>query len=485
MTKRRANGEGSVYHRKDGRYVGAAIVTTASGTRKRMVVYGKTRLEASQKLTQLLAKGSGMPVPDSSVKLADYLDYWLTNFIKPNKAAATWDQYEVVVRLYLKPGLGSRPIKHLTVPVLQAYFNGLLTEGFKRGRVKAIRTVLGGALTRAVREELVSRNEVRAVELPQYQRKEIRPWTPDEATAFLDATGRHRLHAAFVLLVFYGLRRGELLGLRWCDVDFDKHRMRIRQSLQDLKHGRGPTIGPLKTKASRRDLPLSPMITAVLLAHRQQTTQERATLGAHWGGSDGENELIFTSEAGTPLWPGNFVTTFKALCVRHGIRVIKLHHIRHAAATIMKNRGVPTRDIQLILGHATPWVTEQIYQHVDMTSQTTGLGKLEAAIAYSHRIPQAVRPESKSALLSTLLSNADTVDDKTSDQSGKMITTASIHCVSKRRTLTETISILQEEVQRYRSDQPVFLCLIAARRQYWLGRVAVTVATQFASGTGS
>lgn len=479
MGKRRVNGEGSVYQRKDGRWVGAAKVLTADGLKKRMPVYGKTRLEASQKLTEMLAKSAaGLPVPDGSVKLADYLDYWLDNFVKPNKEPSTWDQYEVVVRLFLKPGLGSHPMKQLTVPMLQAYFNELLAGGVSKSRVKGIRTVLSGALTRAQREEVVYRNVARLVELPKRQRKAISTWTADEARAFLLATANHRLHAAFVLLVFYGMRRGEVLGLRWCDVDFVDRQIHIRQQLRDLKHGRGPTIGPLKTEASKRDLPLSSTVAAVLLVHYQQHAQARTSLGASWGGSGDDNELVFTSKVGTPLFPGNFDTTFQACCARHDVRGIKLHHIRHTAATIMKDQGVPARDVQFILGHATPWVTEQIYQHDNMASRAAGLAKIEAAIVPSGGLSVPMLPRRNPELLSALLSDSVLVDNKTSLQSVKKGDSKALNCTAKRGALTEIVSFLQEEMQKCRSDQPVFLCVVAARRQYWLGRVAIKVATQ-------
>lgn len=464
-----------MYRRKDGRYVGAAIVPTASGARKRVVVYGRTRLEASAKLAEVLAKASaGVPVPDRPVKLADYLDYWLENIVKPNKEASTWDTYEVVCRLYLKPGLGRYELKRLTLPIVQTYFAGLLAEGKDAGRVKTIRTVLSAALTRAQREELILRNVARLVELPQYQRKKIVPWTVAEAQEFLEATDGHRLHAAFVLLVLYGLRRGEVLGLRWCDVDFMDRQVHIRQQLQDLRHSRGPTIGSLKTRASERDLPLLPTVATVLAVHFQRQAQARTSLGGNWYGSGDDSELVFTSEVGTPLHPGNFVTTFKALCARHGVREIKLHHIRHTTATMMKDVGVPAHDAQLILGHASSWVTEQIYQHDTIATRTANLAKIEAVMVQTHRNPGYLLAESGSALLSTLQFDSNLVANKTAVQSVK----SAQSCISvdpKRNTLAEGFSLLQEEKQECRSDQPVFLY---TRRQCRLGGVAISAATQ-------
>jgi integrase len=363
--------------------------------------------------------------------------------------------------------------------MLQAYFKELLDEGVSKSRLRSIRTALSGALTCAQREGLVQQNVARLVELPKRRRKPISTWTGDEARAFLMATRDHRLHAAFVLLAFSGMRRGEVLGLRWCDVDFVNHQVHIRQQLRDLKHGRGPTIGPLKKEASERDLPLSPTVAAVLLAHYQRQVQARANLGAHWGGSGDDSELVFTSKLGTRLFPNNFSTTFKALCARHNVRVIKLHHIRHTVATMMKDQGVPARDAQFILGHASPWVTEQIYQHDNMASRTVGLAKLEAAILPAGGLPVPIVPSRKPALLSALLSYGDFAGARTSSQSGRGGDFEAFKRESKRNTLVSTISFLQEdEVQKYRSDQPVFLCARTAWREYWLGRVAVTVATQ-------
>src|SRR5690348_7250921 len=160
--RRRANGEGSVYKRQDGYWVGAFDVPTTSGARKRIVVYGKTLTEAREKLGKLQQDvRSGIPVRDKVWKLGPYLEYWLENFVKRNRRPATYNLYEMIVRLYLKPGLGSRKLTSLTVPTVQEFLNRCLQKGDSVRKVQVMRTVLSAALTRAVREELVIRNVAR------------------------------------------------------------------------------------------------------------------------------------------------------------------------------------------------------------------------------------------------------------------------------------------------------------------------------------
>src|SRR5215510_13557517 len=225
--RRRVNGEGSVYKRADGYWVGALDVPTTSGARKRVVVYGKTLVEAREKLAKLQQDvRSGIPIPDKVWKLGPYLDYWLENFVKRNRRPATYNLYEMIVRLCLKPGLGSRKLTSLTVPMVQEFLNGRLQKGDSVRKVQIMRTVLSAALTRAVREELIPRNVARLVELPQWQRGTIRPWSAD------------------VLLILYGLRRGESLGLCWSDINFEAGTIQVRQQLQRIQ-GR-LILGPVK-----------------------------------------------------------------------------------------------------------------------------------------------------------------------------------------------------------------------------------------------
>jgi integrase len=160
----------------------------------------------------------------------------------------------MIVRLYLTPGPGGRKLTSLTVPMVQEFLNRRLPNGDSIRKGQVMRTVLSAALTRAVREELIVRNLVRLVELPQWQRGRIRPWAAGEARAFLAAARPDPLYTAFVLLILYDLRCGEVLGLRWDDIDFDGGTILIHQQLQRV---RGELfLAPVKTQAGQRGLPL-------------------------------------------------------------------------------------------------------------------------------------------------------------------------------------------------------------------------------------
>jgi integrase len=375
---RKLNGEGSISLRADGRWMGRFYAWTAAGTRKRVSVYGATRKQAADRLREAQERNSqGIPVPDRSWRLGEWLDYWLDNVIVPNRRPATYRLYEMTVRLYLKPALGTVPLARLSAARVQTFLNGQLAAGQSIRQVQVMRTVLSSALTRAMREELLVRNVARLAELPAWERQPITPWTAAEGRAFLGAARDDPLYPAFVLLLLYGLRRGEVLGLRWKDIDEDDSMIRVCQQVQRVKGQLW--IGPVKTAAGRRDLPLLKFATNVLALRRAAQAADRIELGRAWQ----DYGLIFTTRTGRPVEPRNLVRSFRRICDAHGIRVIKLHHLRHTTATLLKNLGVPARDAQLILGHSRLAVTLEIYSHEDRQAHRDALDKISDALGGS------------------------------------------------------------------------------------------------------
>jgi integrase len=186
----------------------------------------------------------------------------------------------------------------------------------------------------------------------------------------------------FMLLLLYGLRRGEVLALRWRDIDQADGEIRIRQQIQ--RNNGELRIGMLKTAAARRDLPLLPIAQEVLEIRGQAQVAERAELGRAWQ----DTGLVFTTRTGRPIEPRNLVRSFHRICTAHGLRAIKVHHLRHTTATLLKNLRVPARDAQLILGHSRLAVTLEIYTHEDRQAQHEALGKLSAALAHDDRQEQ-------------------------------------------------------------------------------------------------
>jgi integrase len=387
---RRLNGEGSVTRRADGRWMGRFYAWTSAGTRKRITVYGRTRKEATEKMREAQEHNrQGIPVPDTAWKLGDWLDHWLEHVVSLNRRPATYRLYEMTVRLYLKPGLGSSALTRLSASRVQAFFNGQLAAGRSIRTVQVMKTVLSSALSRAMREELVVRNVARLAELPTWERNPVTPWIVAEARAFLEAAKNDPLYPAFVLLLLYGLRRGEVLGLRWRDIDEDDGEIRVRQQVQRINGEL--RLYPVKTAAGRRDLPLLPIAQTVLDLRRQAQAADRAELGRAWL----DNGLVFTTKTGRPVEPRNLVRSFHRICDGNQIRPIKVHHLRHTTATLLKNLGVPARDAQIILGHSRLAVTLEIYTHEDRQAQREALGRISEALGHASELPAADEKDGK------------------------------------------------------------------------------------------
>jgi integrase len=317
---------------------------------------------------------AGIPVPDQAWRLDLYLEYWLENVVKRNRRPSTYNLYEMITRLYLIPGLGNRRLTSLSVLVIQNFLNQRLEKGDSVRKVQVMRTVLSAALTRAVREELLVRNVARLVELPESKRATIRPWSASEARQFLAAAKGDPLYAAFVVLIFYGLRRGEALGLRWEDIDFDAGTIHIRQQLQRI---RGQLLqAPVKTRAGQRGLPLLDVVHQALKEQAERQDAYRADMGRAWP----DLGLVFTTRTGRPIEPRNLVRSFRRICDGNKIRIIKVHHLRHTVGSLLKDLGVPARDAQTILGHTRISTTLEIYTDTDEEARRDALTRLHGLL---------------------------------------------------------------------------------------------------------
>jgi integrase len=214
----------------------------------------------------------------------------------------------------------------------------------------------------------LSRNVARLVELPPWEPAEVVPWSADEAIAFLAAAVGDPLFPAFVLLLLYGMRRGEVLGLRWSDIDAGT--IRVREQVQRIK---GELLtGPVKTRAGKRDLPLLSLAEDALMIRRGTQFLDCERLGETWT----DTGLVFTTRTGLPVEPRNLNRSFARICDNSGIRRVTVHALRHTTATLLKALGVPPKDAQVILGHAHASTTNQIYTHVDQVAVRDALAKL-------------------------------------------------------------------------------------------------------------
>ena len=204
-----------------------------------------------------------------------------------------------------------------------------------------------------------SRDVAAIVRGPSAPKEEVRPWTPEKAERFLEAAAGDRLYALFAVGVALGLRRGELLGLRWSDVDLDVPILRVRQSVQRI-HKIGLVTGPPTSSRSRRDIPLPAFAVRVLREHRLKQAEERLALGPYWVNSG----LVFTSSVGTPYEPRNLARNLDELQREADVRRIRFHDMRHTCASLLLAQGVPTRVVMDVLGHSQFSITMDLYSHV-------------------------------------------------------------------------------------------------------------------------
>ncbi|MFD3646326.1 tyrosine-type recombinase/integrase [Streptomyces cyaneofuscatus] len=363
MAKRRPNGGGTVTRRKDGRYQGAAYVTNTDGHRVRKFVYGSTYDEAAEKLGKLQEQErNGVPVPSRTWTLGEWLAYWLEHIVKPNREHNTYVKYESKVRLYLVPHLGKKPLVRLTPAQLRAFMAELKrTEVPPAARFEVLR-VLRNALNRAVREELLTRNVAELVDMPKVTKKEAKPWNAREAITFLRSTRAHRLYAACVLVLVLGLRRSEVLGLRWQDIDFDQRQFTPLKQVQRVK-GVGLVLKDLKTESSHAVLPLPEFCARALEERRELQDLERRIVGDGWSQEPGQ-DLIFSSERGGLIDPVGFSRSFNALVKRAGVRRITVRLARHTCGTLLAFLKVHPKVAQAILRHSQISMTMDVYTHV-------------------------------------------------------------------------------------------------------------------------
>lgn len=357
--RKRGQNEGSIYKRRDGRWAGAVSLGYVGGKLKRKTVYGLTRKEVQDRITRLLNdKQNGLPVVGEKQTLGDFLADWLVSWVKPTVKPKTFSSYHDTARLHLVPTLGRIRLAKLTPQHVQAMLNERRASGLSPRTVAYVRSILSIALARALKLGLVQRNVVQLVDRPNVARHEIQPLTIEQSRALLVAARDHRLGALFSVALALGLRKGEALGLRWQDVDFEAGSLVISGALQRI--GRSLVRTETKNNASRRMLRTPAAALRSLREHRVKQKEERLLAGEKWQDSG----LVFTTTLGTPLDPRNVLRQFARVLTAAGIAHVRFHDLRHSCATLLLAQGVPARVVQDILGHSAIRVTMDVYSHV-------------------------------------------------------------------------------------------------------------------------
>jgi integrase len=355
VPRKRADGEGTISKRPDGRWQGQiSLGYKLDGTRNRKTVYGRTQKEVRQKLDQLKYQVASGDYTSNNMTVAEYLEHWHREKSR-NWKARTVELYKHNIRHSINPVLGHLKLSTLSPLHVQCMVGEIADSGRVR-TANMCRSLLYSALKQAIRWGYITRNVVEAVDPLKEEPKEPELWTPKQTMQFLEVISSHRLYAAFYLLITTGLRRGELLGLRWEDVQGDS--LRVEQSLTLV--GNDPVLSTPKTKRGRRRVGIALDVQHELLKHKQRQEAERAFLGASWT----DTGLAFVSEIGTAVHPRNFSRTWYRLQEQAGLPRARIHDLRHLHISLLIWRGFDAKTIADRVGHTDPAFTLRRYTHL-------------------------------------------------------------------------------------------------------------------------
>lgn len=366
--RRRLNGEGSLYRRRDGRW--GATLTASDGRRK--TVYGRTRAEAGRRLTELIKRQhAGLLIVEADTRTSDYLQRWLADTAQPSVRPSTYASYQLHVRRLL-PLIGAIKLGKLGPAQVQAAYAELHRQGLSPQTIQHTHTVLHRALKQAVIWGLIARNPTDGATRPRIERREMKILTELQVRQFLAATRSDEMHTLWTLLVTTGIRLGEALGLKWEDVDLEAGRIVIRRALQQ-QTGRGLVFVEPKSHRSRRTVVLAPGTAAELSEHRRDQLEYLLMLGPHWQGQD----LVFCNDVGRPLQSGQVSWRFHKALDDAGLPRLRLHDLRHTAASLLLAKGVHPKIVQEMLGHATITLTLDTYSHLTPGLQAEAAARMQ------------------------------------------------------------------------------------------------------------
>src|SRR5579875_474333 len=370
---KRANGEGSVYQRKDGRWVASILLDNG----KRKSIYCKTQQEAVKAARKVnLAKDQGMLITTEEQSLQTFLTTWLQDTARPRLRERTYLRYRELIERHILPTLGKVTLQKLSPQQLQKLYNSKLQEGYAPQTVKHIHRVLHKALNDALRWNLVARNVCDAVDTPRVPRHEMQALNAEQAQHLLATARGEALEALYVLALTTGMRQGELLGLKWEDVDIAHQKVQVRRSIARVGKG-GFKINEPKTTRSRRSIALTTVAIEALQQHRQRQEAMQQAAGNAWD----EQGWVFCNTVGRPLEAGNVLRrSFWPLLKKANLPKIRFHDLRHSAASLLLSMDVHPKIVQEMLGHSTISMTLDTYSHVIPSLQEEAVSRLNALL---------------------------------------------------------------------------------------------------------
>jgi integrase len=316
-------------------------------------------LVVAAKLSKALAdRESGLTYDAGKQTVEEYLARWLSNSVRDTVPRRTYERYESIVWVHLTPAIGKVKLKTLTLDHVRGLYRKKLDGGLAPRSVLHIHRSLSRALKQATDDGLIPRNAAALVKPPRPRREEIRPLNRDQVQGLLEAAREDRLEALNVATVTAGLRRGELQGLQWEDLDLEAGALQVRRTLSEP---RGGYIFEAPKSGKGRNIRLTQRARTALREHRKRQLEEKKRLGTLWQ----ENGLVFPSSVDTPLLGGNLNRAFKALLKRASLpQSFRFHDLRHTCATLLLKQGVNPKFVQELLEHADISLTLNVYSHV-------------------------------------------------------------------------------------------------------------------------
>ena len=367
MAKKRANGEGNIRKRKDGRWEGRFTVGHAPATGKQIIknVLGKTQAEVKEKLKKALVEAGQVDfTKGGKYTVGAWMDEWFENVAKIKVRPSSHQTYKGYIDNHIKPNIGNIPLERLTTMDLQKFYRKLLAKGrverieskeqpkgLSAKTVRNINQVISSAMDLAVAQKIIPANPANACELPKVEHQEMQTIPAEQLQAFLTEARATGIYEMYYIELATGLRRGELLGLKWSDIDWKNGVIKVHRQVARVN---GEIVeAPLKTKNSYRAVSISPQAIEVLREQKRKTN----------------DTYVFPSPNGGPISPDSVNNMLKRVLERAGIPKVRFHDLRHTFATIALQNGVDIKTVSGMLGHFSAGFTLDTYAHVTTTAQ--------------------------------------------------------------------------------------------------------------------
>jgi integrase len=363
--RRDATGKKIPCTRPHGSWTFVVDVPARPGVARRQVTRGgfATKKDAETALAEFLTRvAHGHQPAPGRLTVAEYLEEWLVG-CELSLAATAFTNYRTVLRTYVVPRLGQVPLLKVTPAALTRLYADLVASGSRRGgplspaTVRTVHRIVSKALGDAVREQLLPSNPATHAKLPRRQRPELQTWNAEQAAAFLAHARTDRLYLAWLLALACGLRRGELAGLRWSDIDLERATLEVvHQRTVDSEWN---VVSKEPKGTSRRTIDLGPGVVAAVREHRSRAASERLAAGPVWQ----DCGLVFVDQLGRPYHPDRFTRMFRHVSAKAAVPLIRLHDARHSCATLALAAGIHPKVVQQLLGHASWSTTMDLYTH--------------------------------------------------------------------------------------------------------------------------